>query len=76
MKHFIKYFSALLLFGLNGVVASHITLSSYENYDRKSPAFGVILSFRWYVSFPKIPARQSFYSALRNRNGCKLDVFI
>ena len=30
MKHFIKYFSALLLFGLNGVVASHITLSSYE----------------------------------------------
>lgn len=29
-KAFIKYLSALLLFGLNGIVASHITLSSYE----------------------------------------------
>lgn len=27
---FIKYISALLLFGLNGIVASHIALSSYE----------------------------------------------
>lgn len=27
---FIKYISALLLFGLNGIVASHISLSSYE----------------------------------------------
>ncbi|MCM1416579.1 MAG: DMT family transporter [bacterium] len=30
MKHYIKYFIALLLFGSNGIVASHITLSSYE----------------------------------------------
>lgn len=30
MKNYIKYFAALLLFGLNGIVASHITLSSYE----------------------------------------------
>lgn len=29
-KAFIKYLSALLLFGLNGIVASHIMLSSYE----------------------------------------------
>ena len=29
-KAFIKYISALLLFGLNGIVASHIPLSSYE----------------------------------------------
>ena len=29
-KAFIKYLSALLLFGLNGIVASHIALSSYE----------------------------------------------
>lgn len=29
-KAFIKYLSALLLFGLNGIVASHITLRSYE----------------------------------------------
>ncbi len=29
-KAFIKYLSALLLFGLNGIVASNITLSSYE----------------------------------------------
>ena len=29
-KAFIKYLSALLLFGLNGIVASHIPLSSYE----------------------------------------------
>ena len=29
-KAFIKYLSALLLFGLNGIVASHITLNSYE----------------------------------------------
>lgn len=30
MKHYIKYFMALLLFGFNGIVASHITLTSYE----------------------------------------------
>ncbi|MCM1326150.1 MAG: DMT family transporter [Bacteroidales bacterium] len=30
MKNYIKYFIALLLFGSNGIVASHITLSSYE----------------------------------------------
>ena len=29
-KAFIKYISSLLLFGLNGIVASHIPLSSYE----------------------------------------------
>ncbi len=29
-KAFIKYISALLLFGLNGIVASHIPLTSYE----------------------------------------------
>ena len=29
-KAFIKYLSALLLFGLNGIVASHIALDSYE----------------------------------------------
>ncbi len=29
-KAFIKYLSALLLFGLNGIVASHIPLTSYE----------------------------------------------
>lgn len=29
-KAFIKYLSALLLFGLNGIVASHISLTSYE----------------------------------------------
>lgn len=30
MKHYIKYITALLLFGLNGIVASHIALTSYE----------------------------------------------
>lgn len=30
MKNYIKYFAALLLFGFNGIVASHISLSSYE----------------------------------------------
>lgn len=30
MMAFCKYLSALLLFGLNGIVASHIALSSYE----------------------------------------------
>lgn len=29
-RAFIKYLSALLLFGLNGIVASHIALNSYE----------------------------------------------
>lgn len=29
-KSFIKYIAALLLFGLNGIVASHIPLNSYE----------------------------------------------
>lgn len=30
MPAFIKYLSALLLFGLNGIVAGHISLNSYE----------------------------------------------
>lgn len=30
MKNYIKYFAALLLFGFNGIVASYISLSSYE----------------------------------------------
>ncbi len=30
IKAFLKYISALLLFGLNGIVASHIPLNSYE----------------------------------------------
>lgn len=30
MKNYIKYFTALLLFGSNGIVASRISLSSYE----------------------------------------------
>jgi len=29
-KAFVKYLSALLLFGLNGIVASRIPLNSYE----------------------------------------------
>lgn len=29
-KHYIKYITALLLFGSNGIVASHIALNSYE----------------------------------------------
>ena len=29
-KAFMKYIAALLLFGLNGIVASHIPLNSYE----------------------------------------------
>lgn len=28
-KTYFKYFLALLLFGLNGIVASHITMNSY-----------------------------------------------
>ena len=30
IKTYFKYFLALLLFGLNGIVASHITMNSYE----------------------------------------------
>jgi drug/metabolite transporter (DMT)-like permease len=30
IKEYIKYIAALLMFGLNGIVASHIALSSYE----------------------------------------------
>ena len=29
-KSFLKYLCALLTFGLNGIVASHISMSSYE----------------------------------------------
>lgn len=29
-KHYIKYFAALLMFGMNGIVASFIVLNSYE----------------------------------------------
>jgi uncharacterized membrane protein len=29
-KSYFKYFAGLLMFGMNGIVASHIALSSYE----------------------------------------------
>ena len=30
MKNYIKYFAALLMFGMNGIVASYIAMNSYE----------------------------------------------
>ena len=40
-KSFVKYFASLLIFGTNGVVASHIALSSHETVFWRS-LFGSI----------------------------------
>lgn len=45
IKAFIKYISAVLLFGLNGIVASHIPLSSYEIVFLRTFIGSVLLIF-------------------------------
>ena len=47
---FIKYLSALLLFGLNGIVASHITLSSYEIVFLRTLIGSILLIILFLVS--------------------------
>ena len=49
-KAFIKYLSALLLFGLNGIVASNIALSSYEIVFLRTLIGSVLLMILFLVS--------------------------
>lgn len=49
-KAFIKYLSALLLFGLNGIVASNIDLSSYEIVFLRTLIGSVLLMILFLVS--------------------------
>ena len=44
-KSFIKYISSLLLFGLNGIVASHIPLSSYKIVFLRTLIGSILLMF-------------------------------
>ena len=43
-KAFIKYVASMLLFGLNGIVASHIPLSSYEIVLMRTLIGGALLA--------------------------------
>lgn len=63
-----KYLSALLLFGLNGIVASHIQLSSYEIVFTRSLIASVFLALIFIITqkrfrFPE-NKRHFFYLAL------------
>ncbi len=49
-RAFIKYLSALLLFGLNGIVASHIALNSYEIVFLRTLIGSVLLLFLFLLS--------------------------
>ena len=52
-KAFLKYLSALLLFGLNGIVASHIAMSSYEIVFLRT-LIGSILLISLFPLFPSL----------------------
>jgi len=49
-RAFIKYLSALLLFGLNGIVASHIALNSYEIVFLRTLIGSILLLFLFLLS--------------------------
>jgi len=56
MKHkdTLKYITALLLFGSNGIVASHITLSSYEIVFTRTLIGGLFLALLFTASRQKV----------------------
>lgn len=55
---FIKYISALLLFGLNGIVASHIPLNSYEIVFLRTLIGSVLLLVLFLVSKGKFHIKE------------------
>jgi len=54
---FIKYISALLLFGLNGIVASHIAMSSYEIVFLRTFIGSILLIFLFLIGKGKFHIR-------------------
>lgn len=56
-KAFIKYLSALLLFGLNGIVASHIALNSYEIVFLRTLIGSLLLIFLFLIGKGKFHIR-------------------
>ena len=56
-KAFIKYISALLLFGLNGIVASHIPLNSYEIVFLRTLIGSILLLFLFLLGKGKFHIR-------------------
>ena len=53
-KSYLKYFSSLLLFGSNGIIASYILLSSYEIVFLRSLIGSIFLIFVFMLSKNKI----------------------
>lgn len=58
MKNYVKYISALLLFGFNGIVASRITLSSYEIVYLRTLIGSVMLIALFLITGGKFHIRQ------------------
>ena len=56
---FIKYISALLLFGLNGIVASHIAMSSYEIVFMRTLIGSILLISLFMIGKGKFHIRES-----------------
>ena len=56
---FIKYISALLLFGLNGIVASHIAMSSYEIVFMRTLIGSILLIILFMLGKGKFHIRES-----------------
>lgn len=53
-KHFLKYILALLLFGSNGIVASHIILTSYEIVFWRTMIGSILLIALFFITRQKI----------------------
>lgn len=63
-KALIKYLCALLLFGLNGIVASHIAMSSYEIVFLRTLIGSVLLIAIFLISKGKFHIRSNKHDAL------------
>ncbi len=55
---YLKYITSLLLFGSNGIVASHIKLTSYEIVLLRSGLGGILLAILFFLSQKRVTALQ------------------
>lgn len=53
-KNYIKYFAALLMFGMNGIVASYIAMSSYEIVLTRTLIGSLLLIFIFIFTMQKV----------------------
>lgn len=53
-KNYIKYFAALLMFGMNGIVASYIAMSSYEIVLTRTLIGSLLLLFIFIITKQKV----------------------